>query len=206
MVQEMFVGKSFGHFKLKDVCHTIQSFDQMKEGQFKEFMEDMLDSNDKKIGHDAYQCKVVKVTDVKEEFERQIHLTLKDMINFDNDFEFSNVSKIVRNGFLMYGLNCSKTKKQNSYTIALENKTPLGDIAIEVQRYILHMETGRVFAIGKLITAGGQALGQRVPYLQIKNIKIEVRAQDLKEPLFVVKSDTCTQVYGALFPNHFERD
>lgn len=190
----------------KRICHTMQSFDQMK-GQFKEFMEDMLDSNDKKIGHDAYQCKVVKVTDVKERFERQIHLTLKDMINFDNDFEFSNVSKIVRNGFLMYCLNCSKNKKQNSYKIALENKTPLGDIAIEVQRYVFHRETGRVFAIGKLITAGGLALGQRVPHLQIMNIKNEVsvvRAQDLKEPLFVIKSDT--QVYGALFPNHFERD
>lgn len=191
----------------KRIFHTMQNFDLTKEGKFKEFMEDMLDSNDKKVGHDAYQCKVVKVTDVKENFERQIQLKLKDLIDFDNDLDFSYVSKIVRNGFFMYCLTSSKTKKQNSYTIALEKKTPLGEIAIEVQRYLFHRKTGRVFAVGKMITEGGLVLGRCVPHLQEMNVKNEisvVRAHDLKEPLFVIKTDN--RVYGAMFPNHFERD
>lgn len=106
------------------------------------------------------QCHVVKPEPVK------------TLTACENDFlqskfgtaehgQFNTSAKVIHNRFAMYSLATKKVKKQNSYTIRLYNGS-----ALEVDRYLLHLESGDVFASGRSIELSASILPNRVQHIQ----------------------------------------
>lgn len=156
----------------KRIVQTMNSYNTIKEGTFKMFMEEMLDSSDKrKIGQEAHKCKVVKPQEITTLFDDNLKTQLDQMIQFSTESDFLNVSKIIRHGFIMYCSSCSKVKKQNSFSIAFEQKSTDDIIGMEVNHFLLHKDTRHVFAVGKMLAAKGNIIDRRVPHLQ----KLELR-------------------------------
>lgn len=134
------------------------------ESKAYKFMERMVTSS-KKSGVGAYQCKVIKVQDLQVELDQVIKEKLKKITNSECKTDFSLVAKVARNGFTMFSKACSKVKKQNSFCIMLEKPTAQVD-AIEVHKFIMHNDTVKVFAVGRLMKMAESILDRRVPHLQ----------------------------------------
>lgn len=131
----------------------------------KSFLERLSAASHKQIGTEALHCNVIKIQDLREDLHDDIRDKLREMTNCDNRENFSVVAKIARNGFTMYSMAVNKVKKQNSYTLLLENNQDGADM-IEVERYIMHNQTHQVFAVGRLMKKEGPILDRRVPHLQ----------------------------------------
>lgn len=129
------------------------------------FLERLSAASHKQIGTEALHCNVIKIQDLREDLHDDIRDKLREITNCDNRESFSVVAKIARNGFTMYSMAVNKVKKQNSYTLLLENNQDGADM-IEVERYIMHNQTHQVFAVGRLMKKEGPILDRRVPHLQ----------------------------------------
>ncbi|KAL5020963.1 hypothetical protein ScPMuIL_000118 [Solemya velum] len=179
------------------------------------YMQSLLEANLDKLAMDAeaFQCSVKKVPTcmITSHFAEEVKTQLRMWIGMDQESDFITVSKIVRNGHLMYSKVCAKVKKQNSYTIYLERSMNNEEDAkaIEVNIYIMEKITKKVFAIGRLLNFSGPILQRRVPHLQ-KTVfhgsehNDVVPAEYLREPLMVINAKS--GVYAALLPNKIERD
>ncbi|XP_053398883.1 uncharacterized protein LOC123556697 [Mercenaria mercenaria] len=182
------------------------------ESKTKVFMQNMTESSERFGSNaDAYQCKVVKVTPLSVTVSNTVKMQLKEYVDSDVEDDFVSVSKIARNGFMMYSMQCSKVKKKNSYTICLSKRMPNFDQvnAVEVKSFIMEKRTRKVFALGRGVENSGSILQRRVPHLQKLIFQgnmydMVVPVEHLGEPLMVI--DTVGGVYGALLPNKIERD
>ncbi|KAH3781534.1 hypothetical protein DPMN_159365 [Dreissena polymorpha] len=108
----------------------------------------MLENKIHRNAHNARQCTVIK-----QERVRKLDADEEQFLRKENGdcakHDLMVCNKILRNGFLMYSKKCSKGNKQNSYTILLDCiDCPT---AIEVMRYIMHVPTQKVYAVGQLL-------------------------------------------------------
>ncbi|XP_045206836.2 uncharacterized protein LOC123559081 [Mercenaria mercenaria] len=109
-----------------------------------------------------------------------------------------------RNGFVMYSRSCTKVNKHNSYTIAIDDGQ---NSSIEVDSFLVHEQTRRVFAVGKLFGEDGCAVEGRVPHIKLLKRRMDlavVKAELLREPLVVIKNGE--NISASCFPNTYERD
>ncbi|KAL5011498.1 hypothetical protein ScPMuIL_004363 [Solemya velum] len=188
-------------------CHA-------KSGKVQDFLKRLQDSRGENVNADseAYQCSVIKSSKAQVKLNDDIKGSLKFYANTDDDLDFISISKIAKHGFQMFSKGCTKVRKQNSYTIKLNNVVEglegNGDI-IEVASYVMEKRSKKVFAIGQLMTSTGSILPRRVPHLQkIENVGPKVNTvvptDIFREPLMVIQGRA--DVYAALLPNNNERD
>lgn len=140
----------------------------------------------------------------KKKMDEHVKEKLKKIIGNFEESDFLTASKVIHNGFYMYSSKCTKVKKQNSYTVAFERRSD--HFAIEIEEFLVHSVTRCVFAVGKLLKSKGNVLDAYTPHIHKLEYRDRtvVKVQDLCEPVMVVKKRN--QLFGALFPNHFERD
>lgn len=140
------------------------------ENSVKMYVQDVTENKRERfsLNSEAYQCRIVKISQCATTLNQEVKLQLKQIIDTDFENDFVNVSKVGRNGFIFYSQECTKVKKQNSYTIRLEKKLQNNPEVntVEVQKYLMELKSKKVFAICRLATSCGSILPRRVPHLQ----------------------------------------
>jgi hypothetical protein len=132
-----------------------------------QFVEKMFEGKLHGESNNAMQCTVIKQIAAKtlDTMEREY---LERYVGTSEIRKYMTCNKIIRNGFVMYSMNCSKIKKQNSYTILLDVVEDKGHRqAIEVSKFIIHQPSKSVFAVGHQLVAKDTILKNRVPHIWI---------------------------------------
>jgi hypothetical protein len=185
---------------------------QMPAGSLRKFFRNMCEGSGSSLpsGVDAYQCSVIRpMVDFKEGVSEDLQQKLTTILGseFVPDACFC-CFKIVRNGFVMYSKKCSRVKRRNSYTIALHSPLGNGCEIVQVEYFLVHKVSERVYAVARALKVHQFALPRRLP--QVKEYVYSstnfdvVRAENLREP--VVFMQVGNKMYASLFPNHMERD
>jgi hypothetical protein len=148
----------------------------------------------------AKQCHVVKPFPIKTITAYEAEF-LQSKFKTTDKTKFHQSSKIVHNGFVMYSHSTKKIKRQNSYTIMMHSGS-----AMEVDKYIVHVKSGQVFASGHVFQLSDPILPNRVYYMRQMNLQgpLVVKVSNLREPLIVINGEN--KVFAALLPNHHETD
>jgi hypothetical protein len=139
------------------------------DSKVRQFMENVMERKSEFSGNaEAFKCSVIKVIPVVDKFTEEVRSQLERQCGSGCESDFFSVSKIARNGYLMYSKMCTKVKKQNSYTIQLLKKLDSNDEAtvIEVYRYLMEIASRKVFAVCRLAVSSGSILPRRVQHLQ----------------------------------------
>ncbi|XP_033759632.1 uncharacterized protein LOC117341881 [Pecten maximus] len=186
---------------------VMQTEHHIGEGVAKDFVRSMFEGKGQRsLGEEAYQCRTVKCTVIESHFEPFVKEQLQHLTGDVSEESFMKVAKVIRNGFYLYSTSCSKVKKQNSYTVALESTTKDGEVGIEIEQFLLHKSSKQVFAVGKLMREMESVLEGYISHMKRLEYsrRIVLKCTSLKEPMIIVKNRDA--LYGSLFPNHFERD
>lgn len=149
--------------KVKDLC--IKGSMQSKPCAFLKRMIKTRSSAESSVGESAYKCNVVKVNPLQEDLDTSVKDKIRSMTGSDKRQDFSSVAKVIRNGFKMYNLSCTKVKQHNSYTILMECPEDQAEV-IEITKYVMHNDTRKVLAIGRLLIRSDLIIERRVPHLQ----------------------------------------
>ena len=114
-------------------------------------------------GEDVYQCTVFTPTKLQGHFNmpNTVKTDLTRLCGSCRNDDYKVVKKIARNGYLMFSKKCSRVVKRNSYCIKMVN----GNVA-EIDYYLLHKDTKKVFAVCRKMVPVGSILPNRLPHLQ----------------------------------------
>ena len=163
----------------KQIFWTLQSQKRIEtkakelspERKVRNCMENAMESKSERFSEtsEAFQCSVIKLSLVTDTFSDEVKEQLSQQTGMNcEEKDFLSVSKIARNGFMMYSKTCTKVRKQNSYTIQLNKSLSANAeaIAVEVHKYLMDNQSRKVFAVGRLVVSCGSVLPRRVSYLQ----------------------------------------
>ena len=111
----------------------------------------------------AYQCTVLnpKQTTMNLQHFNEIEPLLTTLTAYDSRSDFLKVSKIIRNGYVIYSKSCTKVKKRNSYSVKMVEE----DNSMEIDYFLFHKLTEHVFAVGRRLLIVGPMLSNRMPHI-----------------------------------------
>lgn len=141
----------------------MQSEEHIEKGKVKDFIKGMFDGRQTHSGKEAYRCRIINTSALNKAMEMCVKEKLQEMIGDFEESIFLRAAKVIYNGFYLYSATCTKVKKQNSYTIALQNQTEY--FAIEIEEFLVHSVSKCVFAVGKLIKSKGNVINGYTPHI-----------------------------------------
>lgn len=195
----------WGLWSLKTVLTRAES---LKSESAKMFIRDMFDTSKVSSGQAGFQCKVLDTKEVQKPFTEGTRHALTEAGLEHSEDGYLSVGRVLRGGRCFHSKSATRAKLEISYNVALH--MPLQNcIGLEVENFLQHKQTGKVYAVGRCILRSehvrGSVLHGRCPHIQPVTIgDLTVLGVEHLDDLFCVMKTS--QIFVSRFPNHIESD